>query len=177
MSIPYGWYVEANAGSSHLSNKSYGSGSASSSGWGGNANLGYKFMPFLGLEIGYSQYAKTTIQTPSGPDQQKAAQDNHYSYGIWARGILPIADSGVELFGKLGAQRITSRVTIQNQQAANQIGIGASRHGSTGLFIGIGGQYYFYPEIAAVVQWQRAQGNSSTGTEDLYSIGFSFIFN
>ena len=46
MSAPDGWYLEANAGSTNLSNKSY-PGNSSSSGIGGNANLGYKFMPYF----------------------------------------------------------------------------------------------------------------------------------
>lgn len=174
MSVPYGWYLEGNAGSSHLSNKSYSPGSSSSSGIGGNANVGYKFMPFMGLEIGYSQYATSNIKTQNGT---KAGQDTHFSYDIAMRGILPISDSGLEAFAKLGAERITSHVKLIDNNAANQIGLTGSRHSSTGLYMGAGGQFYFYPEFAVVGQWQRAQGSSSTGTEDLYSLGFSFIFD
>jgi hypothetical protein len=174
MSVPYGWYIEGNGGSSHLSNKSYGIGGSSSSGIGGNGNVGYKFMPFLGVEIGYTRYANTSIKAPDGT---KAGEDTHYSYDIAARGILPISDSGVEAFAKLGAQRITSHITIKDNNAANQVGLTGGRHSSTGLYMGVGGQFYIYPELAIVAQWQRAQGNSSTGTEDLYSLGLSFIFD
>ncbi len=174
MSVPNGWYLEANAGSSHLSNKSYGAGSASSSGIGGNANIGYKFMPYVGLEIGYTQYATTSIKSQNGT---KAGQDTHFSYDIAVKGILPIADSGFEGIAKLGAQRIKSHVSLKDNQAANQIGLTSGQHSSTGLYMGAGGQYYFYPELAVVAQWQRAQGSSGSGTEDLYSIGISFIFD
>jgi hypothetical protein len=174
MSVPNGWYLEGNAGSSHLSNKSYGAGNASSSGIGGNANIGYKFMPFMGLEIGYSRYQNTKIKAPDGT---KAGEDKHYSYDIAARGILPLADSGVELFAKLGAQRIVSHVSLVDNTAANQIGLASSQHSSTGLYMGVGGQYYFWPELAVVAQWQRAQGSSSSGTEDLFGVGLSFIFD
>jgi opacity protein-like surface antigen len=174
MSVPYGWYVEGNAGSSHLSNINFGTGSSSSSGIGGNANIGYKFMPFLGVEVGYSQYATSNINTPNGT---KAAQATHFSYDMAIRGILPISDSGVEAFAKLGAERITTHVTIKDNSAANQIGLTGNRHSSTGLYMGAGGQIYFYPEFAVVAQWQRAQGSSSTGTEDLYSLGLSFLID
>src|SRR5690349_1387632 len=115
MSVPYGWYVEGNGGYSTLTGASY-PGKVNSSGFGGNANLGYKFMPYVGVEIGYSLYAGTSIQMP-GPGTM-VAKAKHYSYDIAARGILPIVDSGFELFAKLGAQHIASSVSIKNQTDA-----------------------------------------------------------
>lgn len=172
MSAPDGWYLEANAGSTHLSDANF-PGSSSSSGIGGNGNLGYKFMPYAAAEIGYTRYANTSIKDN---DQTKAANITHYSYDIAARGILPISDTGFEGFVKLGAQRIVSSVSITNDEAADDLGIDNTSHSSTGLYIGLGGQIYFSPEFAVVAQWQRAQGSSSSGTEDLYTLGISFMF-
>ncbi len=174
MSVPYGWYVEANGGSSHLSKKSYSPGSSSSSGIGGNGNVGYKFMPYMGIEVGYTRYANTNIRNQQST---KAGQDKHYSYDIAVRGILPISDSGFEAFAKLGAQHLNSHVTIKNASAADEIGLTSGGHNATGLYLGLGAQYYFWPELAVVAQWQRAQGTSGTGTLDLYSLGISFIFD
>lgn len=171
MSVPMGWYLEANAGSGHLSNFNY-QGSTSSSGIGGNANLGYKFMPYFSLEVGYSRYPNTSIKV----DDDSIASVKHYSYDIAARGIWPIADSGFELFAKLGAQRIKATVSVTDEVTAAALDIGSGSHSSTGLYSGVGGQFYFMPELAVVVQWQRALGSSSTGTEDLYSGGISFLF-
>jgi Outer membrane protein beta-barrel domain len=173
MSVPSGWYLEANAGSGKLSNKSY-PGSSSSSGIGGNGNIGYKFMPYLAGEIGYSLYPNTSIKNGAGT---KAGSDRHYSYDVAAKGILPIAASGAEAFAKAGFSRMVSSVTINNSAAAAGIGLGSSSHSASGLYLGVGMQYYFMPEMAVVAQWQRAQGNSSTGTEDLLSGGVSFIFD
>lgn len=173
MSTPYGWYLEANAGSSHLSNFSY-TGSGATSGFAGNANLGYKFMPYFAMEVGYSQYATSNIKTGDGT---KAANVKHYSYDLAGRGILPIAATGFELFAKLGVQRIDSKITIQDVNAAQQLGIGSSQHNTTGIYMGAGAQYYVMPELAINTQWQRAKGNSNTGTEDLYSVGLSFILD
>jgi len=173
MSAPYGWYVEANAGSAKLSNKSY-PGSSSSSGIGGNVNLGYKFMPYMAAEIGYSQYPNTSIKDPAGT---KAGTDKHYSYDIAAKGILPIACSGAEAFAKLGVGRLVDKISINNSAAATSIGLGSASHSATGLYMAVGAQYYFMPEMAVVAQWARVQGNSSTGNEDLLSGGVSFIFD
>ena len=94
-----------------------------------------------------------------------------------AKGILPIAASGFEAFAKLGFSRLVTSASISDSAAAAAIGYGSSSHSATGLYIGVGGQYYFMPEMAVVAQWARAQGNSSTGNEDLLSGGVSFIFD
>jgi hypothetical protein len=173
LSAPYGWYLEANAGSSNLTNKTYSSGSASSSGVGGNADLGYKFMPFVAAEIGYTQYANTIIRSYG----TKVATDRHLSYDLAIKGILPIADSGFEAFAKVGAAHIASKLTINSPSGASAIGISRNSHTTTGLYFAIGAQYYVMPELAFNVQWARAVGNSSTGTESLLSGGLSFIFD
>lgn len=171
MSVPFGWYAEANAGSFSLSNKSY-PGNSSSSGIGGNLNVGYKFMPYFGAEIGYSQYPNTSVKDSAGT---KAGSDKHYTYDLAARGILPIVDSGAEAFAKLGIARLGSHMSISNQAAATSLGLSNDSHSVTGLYLAVGAQYYFMPELAVVVQWARAQGNSSTGNFDLLSGGVSFI--
>lgn len=168
MSAPNGWYLEGNIGSAHLSNTNFGGASTSSSGLGGNANLGYKFMPYAGMEIGYSQYPTTKINASDGT---RIGSAKHYSYDIAAKGIIPISDSGFEAFAKLGAQHIQSRLT--NDDSSFDI---SGSHSSTGLYMGVGGQLNIMPELGIVVQWQRAQGSSSTGTEDLYSVGLAFMF-
>jgi hypothetical protein len=173
MSAPMGWYLEANGGSAKLSNVNY-PGNSSSSGVGGNANLGYKFMPYVTAEIGYSLYPSSTISNAAG---SKAATVKHYSYDLAARGILPMGDTGFEAFAKLGVQRITSNININNAATANNMGVGSNSSSATGLYMAAGAQYYFMPELALNVQWARAQGNSSTGNEDLFSGGISFIFD
>jgi hypothetical protein len=173
MSSPFGWYLEANGGSAKLSNKSY-PGSSSSSGIGGNANVGYKFMPYFATEIGYSQYPNTSIKNSVGT---KAGSDKHYSYDLAAKGILPIAASGAEAFAKLGLSHLATSMSISNAAAASAIGLSNTSHSATGLYMAVGAQYYFMPELAVVAQWARAQGNNSTGNEELLSGGVSFIFN
>lgn len=173
MSAPEGWYVEANGGSTYLTKKSY-PGSSSSSGIGGNVNAGYKFMPYLATEIGYSRYANTTVKDNT---DTTAGTDMHYSYDIAFKGIVPIAGSGVEAFAKLGGERVTSKMSIDNSAAAANIGLTSTQHSATGLYWGLGAQYYFTPEFAIVGQWQQAQGDDSSGTLALLSLGLNAIFD
>lgn len=172
MSIPYGWYLEGNVGSTNLTNKSY-PGSAGTSGVGGNANLGYKFFPYLGAEVGYSMYASTKISDRFSGN--KAGRDKHTSYDLAIRGTLPILTSGVELFAKAGGMHATSDVAVTNQAVANAIGLVNSNSNDVGLYMGAGISYYVMPEIAFVAQWQRAKGSDSTGTLDLYTGGISLL--
>lgn len=172
MSLPYGWYLEGNAGSSSLTEKSY-PGSDSSSGVGYNGMVGYKFMPYFAMEAGYSRYPETIIKNGAG---NKAGTDRHDSYQITGKGIIPVYESGFELFAKLGATRVASDLKIDNVANANSIGLTGSSHNDINIYFGFGGQYYFMPELAFVAQWQRAVGNSSTGTLSLFSGGISFIF-
>lgn len=173
MSLPYGWYLEGNVGSSSLSGKSYPGASSSSSGIGYSGNLGYKFMPYVAVEAGYTRFAETDVKNGAGT---KAGTDKHFSWDIALKGIAPVYDSGFEAFAKLGIQRISSDASISNSAAASAIGFTSSGHSKTGLYMGIGAQYYFMPEFAVVAQWARSDGNSSTGTSDLLSAGLSFMF-
>ena len=171
--LPYGWYVEGNVGGSQEQGKSY-PGSTQTRGFGWNVDAGYKFMPYLGAEIGYTGYYHTNINAPSG---STAGQDNHYSYDFAGKGILPIADYGIELFGKLGIAGIQSNVRISNSTAASSIGLTSSSNNTTGLYMAVGAEYYVLPQMAVNGQWARVQGNSNTGNLTLLSVGLSFLFD
>lgn len=171
-SLPYGWYLEANVGSTTQNGNNY-PGSVSSSGVGYSGDLGYKFMPYVATELGYTGYANSTVKTANGT---KAGIGKHYSWDLAVRGILPFYTSGFEAFAKLGVQRLAERMTIQSSTAAASIGLTNASHSYTGLYWGVGLQYYFMPEFAINAQWAEAKGNSSTGTCSLLSAGASFIF-
>jgi hypothetical protein len=173
LAIPNGWYVEGNAGGGKISDYSTNGRVSSSTGIGWNVNVGYKFMPYLSAEAGYTQYPLAKIK-----DQfdVTAGKSKHYSYDFAAKGVVPIVASGFEVFAKLGIQRSVVNISTENQIAVNNINLNTNRHSDTGLFMGLGGQYYFTPELAGVAQWTRAKNNSNVGTLDLYSLGLSIIF-
>lgn len=173
MSNPYGWYFDANVGYTKLLDISLNGGSASTTGAGGSLTLGYKFMPYFGLEIGYTKYADSKVSDQAGAN---AGTLKSYSYDLSVKGIMPVYDSGMEFFAKLGVQRGHTRFSINNLAAADSINMTGTSSSHTGLYIGAGGQYYFMPELAVMGQWARAVGNQSVGTLDLYSIGITFTF-
>ena len=170
----YGWYVEGNVGKSKNSSVNYGSGTKISSwGAGWNFNGGYKFQQFFAAEVGYTTYANSSIKNSAGV---KAAKATHYAFDIAGKGILPIAETGLELIGKLGASLVRERTTISNPSAASSTTVQQGSHRATGIYLGAGADYAFTPCTQLVLQWQRAYGNSNTGALDLYSLGIGYNF-
>ncbi len=168
---PQGWYIEGNMGYSTVSSKSYDAPNVRRSGMGYNVNLGYKLTTFFSAEAGYTHYFPTRIY--NGP---KLGQDTHYSYDLSAKASVPISDSSVELFGKLGIARVHSNVQITNTQLASGLNLNPGANNVTGLYMALGLAYYFAPSIAVNLQWARAHGNNQTGDLNLYGGGLSYNF-
>ncbi|HSW69984.1 MAG TPA: outer membrane beta-barrel protein [Gammaproteobacteria bacterium] len=171
--LPMGWYLEVNGGGSKITDVSYVSGSSiTTSGIGWNANGGYKFMPFFAAEAGYIQYASTSSKLAGN----KVATATYYSYEGAAKALLPIGDTGAEFFAKLGIAHLHSKVKSTQFARNNGIPVSTGTNNVNGLFFGLGADYSFIPNAAANIQWQRAKGNSKTGTLNLYSVGLSYLF-
>lgn len=174
-SLPCGWYAEGNVGSVTVSDVSYGDDtSAKVSGVGWNVNGGYKFMPFFGIDLGYTRYTNGNISI----DGVNFAQVNsRYSYQLAGKGILPLCDTGVELFAKLGIARLVTSLETTDSDIADVVpNYSSGSRLSTGAYFGAGAGYNFTPSLAANIQWSRAAGNNNTGRIDLLSVGMSFIF-
>jgi len=166
VSVPWGWYAEGNLGITRLSNASF-SGSADGTSW--NLDIGYKFMPYFGLEFGYTSYADVNISNAMG---QSVANGFDSSIDLAARGILPLGS--FEAFSKLGIARIHSHVVLKNSSFSSPVSPGSED--KIGLYLAVGAQYYMSPNLAVHAQWARAKGNGFTGTLDLWTIGASFLF-
>ena len=174
LALPTGWYIEGNAGTSKTSITVDGApgASVSNSGFGWNVNAGYKFMPFFAGEVGYTKYSTANINL-SGT---KIAKDSIYSYDIAAKGILPVSDTGLDIFAKLGVARANAHLVNTNASIATVSNAGSS--GTTGVYYGLGGEFSFLPNLAANLQWQRVHGKSSDiGNLDLYSVGLTYLFS
>ncbi len=174
--IPTGWYLEGNLGASKISNVSYAAHtSISSTGLGWNLNGGYKFIPYFAAEVGYTSYAAGTINF----NGTKVGKDQATSYDLAGKAIMPIQETGAEVFAKLGVARAKAQVTATNAAllAANGETLSTGNHRSTNLYFGVGGDYSFMPNVAMNVQWNRVDGNNSTGHLDLFSLGAAYLFD
>ncbi|MDR3490573.1 MAG: outer membrane beta-barrel protein [Gammaproteobacteria bacterium] len=173
VSIPYGWYLGGNAGWSKIDNKSY-PGSNNYTGVGGSVNLGYKFNPFVALEVDGTKYANVVTQVAS----ITVARDSHYSYGVLGKVMCPFGASGASLFGKAGISRLQSNLKVTNQAVATQYGVtfNSGVHYATGLYLAAGGEYSFTPNLLANIELASAQGNSNTGNAELLTAGLAYLF-
>lgn len=170
---PVGWYVEGNLGQSRTSGVNYTPGTSSSTkgtGFGWNLTGGFRFMPYFAAELGYTHYADATAKVGG----VKVADDAHYALEIDGKGIMPLNDSGFELFAKLGLSAAHSHVTSPTSVSGVTVKTGSNR--STGIYFGLGGDYMFTPSLAMILQWARSHSGGSVGNMDLYSVGISYTF-
>lgn len=175
-SMPKGVYIDGDYGFTGMSGKSYpGSSSTSSSGKGWSGTLGYKFNPYAGIESSYTRYADTRIKNSQ---TITAARDMRYAADVAGKFTVPFANSGLEPFVKLGLVWLHSKIgkVDPNASAVNNLTFDTGTKTNVGLYWGVGAQYYFSENISAHIQYNKAQGSSSTGSVYLASIGLSVLF-
>lgn len=172
-----GWYVGGNVGIAGLNNTDYGQNSSThGSGFGFNFNVGYKFIPYFGLETGYSNYATTDIRAY----QSTVAQTQPYSLNLAAKAILPMPLTEFELFLKLGYAWVSENFTTFDQATINtyNLSVPSGRKTSSDYFYGLGAEHYFTKQTSIILLWTEAYNPSGvTGTLDLYTIGINHIFS
>jgi hypothetical protein len=175
-SLSSGWYGDADIGYTTFNGKSYtNSSSVKSSGKGWSLAAGYKFTRFVALEAGYTRYMSARIRNSQ---TITAARDNHYSADITSKWILPVKDTGLEFFAKLGLAQVSSHIGSVDPGAAavNNMTFNTSNQSAAGFYWGLGMQYYFSPGISAHLQYAQARGNNNTGNLGLGSVGLSLLF-
>jgi hypothetical protein len=176
-SLPKGFYLEYNWGATRSMGKSYpGVTTIDNSGTGWNGTLGYKIMPYIAVEGGYTRYGDARLENSEGTT---AARDHHYAVDIAAKGIFPVMNTGVELFAKAGVDRIVSTIGSVDAAASAVDGLtfNTEGHSAMGLYIGGGVEYAIAKTFLINTQYERANGNSSTGNMDLISIGLAYILD
>lgn len=165
------WYMGGNLGVSHLHDKAatglpdY----VDQNGPGWNVNVGVNFIRvfagMLGAELGYTQYADSRENTTGA--SVNVANTEHYSTYLAAEGKYPLVDR-LNALGKLGV----------SYQYARKVFVGGGTTGSANTYSpygAIGLTYDLTCNFAFVGLVARDWGhNNSTGSADLYSLGFSY---
>ncbi|GEM_PF-904904 len=175
---PCGLYIDANAGLPTFQNNNYPGDISypnSRSGW--NVNLGYRFIPYIAAEMGYTGYYGTrsydlAINDPTTGNQ--AGLVKHYAVDFAGKFILPLGQSGGEVFVKLGASAVNANTTVTDGTAAANIDLNDNNKTAVGPYVGVGANYFVIPGWAITAQWARAQGNDRTSNGTLWSAGLLF---
>lgn len=162
--LPVGWYVHGSVGATKINGASYGAGTKVSSGGPSlGFDVGYKFSPFFGSEIGYNRYSTAKIKSQFNNIQGK---NKLTSVDIAGKAILPFSTTGIDLYAKLGWVLLHSALS----------GSFSGSHNTSGLYIGAGASYSFTPCVSVHGQWARANGDNKAGNVDFYSVGLGYIF-
>jgi len=146
------------------------------SGTGWNGTLGYKFIPYIAVEGGYTRYGDARLENSAGTT---AARDHHYGVDVAIKGIFPVMTTGIELFAKAGVDRLVSQIGSVNAAASAIDGItfDTNAHSAMGLYLGGGVDFAITKSFLVNAEFTRANGNSSTGNMNLVSIGLSFLID
>ena len=142
--IAKGWYIDAAAGMTNTNSSDGDDNNA----LGYNVNAGYKFIPFLGLEAGYTSYGTSS-----------SSFTGNHAIDIAVKGIIPFPEIGAEIFAKLGGAK------VYPNDSDNE----------SGLYYSFGGSYYFTSHFSGILQWSQARGGKDAGPFDLLSIGFGYL--
>lgn len=164
------WYAGANVGESRTHDKPA-AGTADSVtqiGPGWSVDLGYQFLEFyratLAAELGYTQYYNSNETLP-GVNKASTA---HFASYLAAVVQYPLVYN-FNILGKLGYAYSYAKKVFTTS------GVSASANANS-LYWGLGFSYDMTKQAALVLQWDRARGNSKTGSTDLTSLGVSYSF-
>lgn len=194
-SVASAWYIEGNVGATTQAQNISIYGNTIDIGvprkLGYNAIVGYKLSQYFAVEFGYTNYASPNVYEYliDGFDDDlsgyyKIGNMNNAAYDLAGKFIFPIYDTGLEVFGKLGASYLMSTFTKgnvtdiygDNDEWGENVILIPQSHYSTGLYYGAGFAYYFEPEWAINIQYAQANGTSSTGSYGLISAGVTALF-
>jgi len=162
------WYVGGNMGVSYVhDNKASGtSNSVTQAGPGWSVDLGYQFLDFHNLlvagELGYTQYHASNETTAT----TNVASTEHFAAYLAAVGEYPLVYH-FGIVGKLGVAYSYAKKVFT--------ATAASRSSNTySVYYGAGLAYHVTSNAAFLFQWDRARGDSKTGSTDLTSLGLVY---
>ena len=132
---------------------------------------GYRFIPYLAAEIGYTNPGKTKVTLGAASAELKA-----WLIPIHAVGILPLLDDRLWLMGKLGGVYWNGKL-----DASGPGGTISNSDNGFALSYGVGLQYNFTPNIGVRGEYEifhDVGDENTTGKGDIrmWSVGVLFRF-
>lgn len=176
-------YSNASLDSSHFDNAliSQGATALSSSDAGDSYRWrlqgGYRFNPYLALELGYIDFGQADYQaTYAGGSAQGSLKAG--GVNMAALLILPL-DHGISVFGKLGVVDATVKSNLQAGAPAATASSDASNNSIRPLF-GLGATYKLTDHVDLRADYDYVSGlgsSSKTGTMDVNMFSLGAVYN
>jgi OmpA-OmpF porin, OOP family len=167
--VDKGIYIDGSLGYGMVNEKAQWAIDNNNTGFGWNANLGYKFTRNWALEVGFYDFPSEDF-TYYGYTLAKA--DSNYAFAIAGKGILPLADR-FSLFGKLG-------LAVANHDFNNGDAyyINAGSHSGAVALLGVGASYALTNNLGLFVQGTATTKSGNTiPAMFLGAVGLSYTFN
>lgn len=194
-SAPIGTYVGVSGGRSMVKTpdsnpftvSSNGTTTKTLTGWAERAFTGYNVNPFFGLEVGYTNYARSlyNARTPSGNSQMKY---NFRSYDALGKAYLPLGYSGLNLYVLAGVSRVTETLNYTDggvplSGSVAPINAGVSHSYKTRPLYGVGINMTFMNHITADVEATQVYNLGSFSSDanaipflNLLTLGVAYNF-
>ena len=161
-----GWYIGYNAGQSKYNFNCSGAGSCDDTAAGYTLFAGVGLHPNVAVEVGYTDLGKSTF----GSANLRAQAWHGSAVGTWWFG----SRQQFGAFGRLGAYSGELKATVPSTG-------GETKHGTTNLLYGVGGQWNLSSKFGARLEWMRfasmgGGGFNQTGDVDLLALGLLYHF-
>lgn len=150
------------------------------------ANLGYNFTPFFGAEMDITYWGQQDLSSFANNVTTQTGQWNgkleNYSYGLNGVGYLPLTETKINLFAKLGIAMLHSEITVSDPQGSIFFNPGSYTTSSNepGLIYGAGAQYQFNKYIAGQLEWKGITRFSDSRISNIHynlvAIGLRYSF-
>ncbi|MCK4608530.1 MAG: outer membrane beta-barrel protein [Gammaproteobacteria bacterium] len=163
MPLAKGLYVGANAGYSKVDETVSGSHKQNNGNFGASANVGYKFSPYLGVELGYTQYANEEF------DYNINGKDN-FAVDLALKGILPLGNTGLSIFAKAGAAAVHHTLEDGIVKVSN-----AGNHFEPAIYGGVGASFAITQNLAINGEATGTTKNGNVPAMYLFSGGVTYI--
>lgn len=158
-----GPYVDINGGYGFSDSNTINSAvNQKNSGFGYNINAGWMFIPFIGLEAGYTKYTDVTYRLNN--QNQSASSD---SYDIAIKGVAPLPLTGFSLYGKLGVGQL-------RQGSLNFSSNNIDKQTANNLYWAVGAKYDIALGFYSQLQYAVQQGGNSLPSNSLLSLGIGY---
>ncbi|MDR3477719.1 MAG: outer membrane beta-barrel protein [Gammaproteobacteria bacterium] len=160
-----------------------GTASHTQQGLSGRVFAGMNFIPYFGMEIGYTRYARSYYNAtlPEFSENSSLAYYVH-SYDVVAKGYLPLARSGFTVYILGGASRVAETIKFHdegiplNGQIA-QAGDGSNHVYKTMPIYGAGMMYDFGYNFSANVEFTQVHsaGNISSDSDAVPNLNLATL--
>jgi len=159
-----GFYIGYNAGQSKYNFNC--TGTCSDTGGGYTLFAGFGLHPNVAAEFGYTDLGKSTF----GSANLRAQMWHGAAVGTWWFG----SQQQFGAFGRLGVYTGDAKATVPSTG-------GETKHGTTDLLYGLGGQWNLSSKFGARLEWMRftgvgGGGFNQTGDVDLLALGLLYKF-